>query len=143
MEALQTASAYIFSPQGALLVAIGTILGITMGAIPGLTGAMLIALTLPLTFNMDPICLHPLISMLWRYQWWVDHGYTFKNAGAPCFYNDFWMAILWPKRGGQEGSGLGITALLYWMYFLAFLITLWANSSLHKARPFDFFAWYC
>ena len=38
-----------------MLVAIGTILGITMGAIPGLTGAMLIALTLPLTFNMDPI----------------------------------------------------------------------------------------
>ncbi len=55
MEAIQTASAYIFSIQGMMLVVIGTILGITMGAIPGLTGAMLIALTLPLTFNMDPI----------------------------------------------------------------------------------------
>ena len=31
----------------------GTVLGITVGAIPGLTGAMLIALTLPLTFSME------------------------------------------------------------------------------------------
>ena len=31
MEAIQTASAYIFSIQGMMLVVIGTILGITMG----------------------------------------------------------------------------------------------------------------
>ena len=55
MEALQVASAYLFSVQGLFLVVLGTVLGITMGAIPGLTGAMLIALTLPLTFNMVPV----------------------------------------------------------------------------------------
>lgn len=33
---------------------LGTALGIFMGAIPGLTGAMLIALLLPVTFYMDP-----------------------------------------------------------------------------------------
>ena len=50
-EAIQTAAAYIFSVQGISLVVLGTILGITVGAIPGLTGAMLIALTLPLSLR--------------------------------------------------------------------------------------------
>lgn len=33
----------------------GVVLGIVIGAIPGLTATMLIALTLPLTFHMDPV----------------------------------------------------------------------------------------
>lgn len=36
-----------------LLVIVGTALGIAVGAVPGLTGAMLISLSLPLTFSMD------------------------------------------------------------------------------------------
>ena len=40
-------------PELAALVILGVTLGITVGAIPGLTGAMLISLTVPLTFNMD------------------------------------------------------------------------------------------
>ena len=55
MESIQAAVSYILSVQGLSLIVLGTVLGITMGAIPGLTGAMLIALTLPLTFSMDPI----------------------------------------------------------------------------------------
>lgn len=45
----------LFSPTALLLIMIGTFLGITVGAIPGLTGTMLIALSLPLTFTMTPI----------------------------------------------------------------------------------------
>ena len=41
--------------QNLLFLAIGTGLGIVVGAIPGLTASMLIALTLPLTFHMDPV----------------------------------------------------------------------------------------
>ena len=37
------------------LVLLGTTLGITVGGIPGLTGTMLIALTLPFTFSMQPV----------------------------------------------------------------------------------------
>jgi putative tricarboxylic transport membrane protein len=37
------------------LVLLGTTLGITVGGIPGLTGTMLIALTLPFTFSMEPV----------------------------------------------------------------------------------------
>jgi len=37
-----------------LLILAGTLVGMIMGAIPGLTGAMLIALLLPVTFYMNP-----------------------------------------------------------------------------------------
>ena len=40
-------------PSLIMLVMLGTALGITVGSVPGLTGAMLISLTLPLTFSMD------------------------------------------------------------------------------------------
>ena len=51
-------------PVPLLLLVLGTALGITVGAVPGLTGAMLIALTLPLTFGMPPLdALVLLVSM--------------------------------------------------------------------------------
>ena len=37
------------------LALLGVFLGITVGAVPGLTGTMLIALALPLTFSMEPV----------------------------------------------------------------------------------------
>ena len=40
-------------PSLLALVVLGTALGIAVGAVPGLTGAMLISLSLPLTFGMD------------------------------------------------------------------------------------------
>ncbi len=55
---------HLFSPMPFCLMLLGTSLGILVGAIPGLTGAMLIALTLPLTFAMDGVdALILLVSM--------------------------------------------------------------------------------
>lgn len=45
----------LFTFDNLLFLVIGTALGIVVGAIPGLTASMLIALTLPLTFHMDPV----------------------------------------------------------------------------------------
>lgn len=45
----------LFTPNNLIFLFIGTALGIVVGAIPGLTASMLIALTLPLTFHMDPV----------------------------------------------------------------------------------------
>lgn len=45
----------LFQWHNLLFLAAGTALGIVVGAIPGLTASMLIALTLPLTFHMDPV----------------------------------------------------------------------------------------
>ncbi|TWU49847.1 tripartite tricarboxylate transporter permease [Rubripirellula reticaptiva] len=61
---LGTAAELLFSPTSLMLVAIGSFLGIIVGAIPGLTGAMLIALALPLTFSMGgELALVLLVSM--------------------------------------------------------------------------------
>lgn len=54
MDPLQQALLQLASPTGLALVLLGTTLGIFVGAIPGLTGTMLIALTLPLTYGADP-----------------------------------------------------------------------------------------
>lgn len=53
MNILQAFSELLASPTMWLWMGLGTALGIVVGAIPGLTGAMLIALTLPLTFGME------------------------------------------------------------------------------------------
>ena len=45
----------LFEWENLLFLFVGTALGIVVGAIPGLTASMLIALTLPLTFHMDPV----------------------------------------------------------------------------------------
>ena len=45
----------LFAWENLLFLFIGTTLGIIVGAIPGLTATMLIALTLPLTFYMEPV----------------------------------------------------------------------------------------
>ena len=41
------------TPEALGLIMLGTFAGVVVGSIPGLTGAMLIALTLPLTFEMS------------------------------------------------------------------------------------------
>ena len=52
MDGLLLAFESLFSIRPFCLMMLGTALGITVGAVPGLTGAMLIAVTLPLTFAM-------------------------------------------------------------------------------------------
>jgi hypothetical protein len=54
MDPLKQALLQLGSPTGLALVLLGTTLGVFVGAIPGLTGTMLIALMLPLTFGVDP-----------------------------------------------------------------------------------------
>lgn len=55
MPAIEEALSVLASPSGASLVVAGTMLGIFVGAVPGLTGTMLIALILPLTYGADPL----------------------------------------------------------------------------------------
>ncbi len=48
-QALQT----LLSPPGLAAIVLGTALGVFVGAVPGLTGVMLIALIVPLTYGQD------------------------------------------------------------------------------------------
>src|SRR5699024_9678886 len=55
MELLFTGFSNIFNLYTLLMLTAGVLLGITFGAIPGLSATMAIALCLPITFGMDPI----------------------------------------------------------------------------------------
>src|SRR6056297_3131015 len=55
MPGFDEALSALLSPGGVAAVVVGTWLGIFVGAIPGLTGTMLIALVLPLTYGGDPL----------------------------------------------------------------------------------------
>lgn len=55
MSALVAGLELILQWQPILLILGGVVLGIILGAIPGLTATMGVALLLPLTFNMEPI----------------------------------------------------------------------------------------
>lgn len=52
---MEEAFSQLLSASGLFLIISGTLLGIFVGAIPGLTGTMTIALVLPLTYGCDPL----------------------------------------------------------------------------------------
>ncbi|WP_414834059.1 tripartite tricarboxylate transporter permease [Afifella sp. YEN Y35] len=54
MEAILAAAANIFDPSTLLVLAIGTVVGLFVGALPGLSSTMGVALCIPITFGMDP-----------------------------------------------------------------------------------------
>ena len=146
MEAIQTASAYLFSLQGLLLVVLGTVLGITMGAIPGLTGAMLIALTLPLTFNMDPI--NAFILLISMYVGAISGGLItatlLRMPGTPASIMTTLDGYPMAKSGRPDRAlGLGITAsfvggCISWVFLISLSGPIAYYST--KLGPFDFFS---
>ncbi|MCM8536463.1 MAG: tripartite tricarboxylate transporter permease [Lentisphaeraceae bacterium] len=143
---LESAFSMLFSAQGFFLMILGTTLGITVGAIPGLTGAMLIALTLPLTFTMDSgSAMMLLVSM---YVGSVSGGLItatlLRIPGTPSAM----MTTLdgYPMaQKGQSGRalGLGISAsFVGGMISLVFLILLSEPLSKYATHlgPFEFFS---
>ena len=119
----------IFHPWTFFMLFLGTTLGIFVGAIPGLTGAMLIALTLPLTFYMEPV--NAIILLVAMYVGAISGGLItatlLRMPGTPAAvmttFDGYPMA-----RSGRPGRalGLGITAsfvggLVSWLalYLLA------------------------
>ena len=128
------------------LMLLGTSAGIAVGAIPGLTGAMLIALSLPLTFNMDAVS--AMVLLVSMYVGSISGGLItatlLKMPGTPASM----MTTLdgYPMaQGGQPGRALGlgigasfIGGLISW----AFLATLAAPMAEWSTllSPFDFFS---
>lgn len=55
LEALLSALQQVIAPESLVMVGIGVLLGFVVGILPGLGGAVTIALLLPFTFDMDPI----------------------------------------------------------------------------------------
>ena len=52
---IMAALPYVFAPMVVASMVLGVIIGITVGALPGLSATMAIAVLIPLTFAMDPL----------------------------------------------------------------------------------------
>lgn len=136
----------LFSLQALLYMMLGTSLGVIVGAIPGLTGAMLIALSLPLTFTMSGE--HALVLLVSMYVGSVSGGLVtatlLRIPGTPASM----MTMLdgYPlAQQGQPGRalGLGVSAsffggLVSWL-FLVLLSGPLATLSM-TFGPWEFFA---
>jgi putative tricarboxylic transport membrane protein len=145
MEIFTLAFQNVFSVHGLLLMMTGTVLGITVGAIPGLTGAMLIALTLPLTFSMQAS--NAFILLMGMYVGAVSGGLItatlLRMPGTPASI----MTTLdgYPMaQNGQPGRalGLGITAslvggMISWVFLIILSKPIASVST--KLGPFEFF----
>lgn len=136
----------IFSPLPLLFITSGVVLGIVVGAIPGLGGAMLIALLLPVTFYMDSLL--ALMLLISIYVGSVSGGLItaimLKMPGTPSSV----MTVLdgYPMaQNGHAGRALSLGILasfvggtISWI-FLAVLSPPLANLAL-KFGPFDLFS---
>jgi len=145
LGSLGTAISQIFTPWTFFMLFVGTSLGIVVGAIPGMTGAMLIALTLPLTFYMEPF--NAIILLIAMYVGAISGGLItatlLRMPGTPAAimttFDGYPMA-----RSGNPGRalGLGITAsfvggLVSWVA----LLTITKPLSILATRfgPFEYF----
>ena len=134
------------APNLIFLVLLGTSLGIAVGAIPGLTGAMLISLSLPLTFGIDgQSALALLVSM---YVGSVSGGLItatlLRMPGTPASIIttlDGYPMAQSGKAGRALGLGIGasfIGGILSWMA-LALVAKPIAEFST-QLGPWEFFA---
>lgn len=143
---IQTLSAFAMAPSAISWMMVGTAWGIIVGAIPGLTGAMLIALTLPLTFSMSGE--NALVLLVSMYVGSVSGGLIsatlLKIPGTPASMMTTFDGYPLAEQGkARRALGLGISASLVggvvgWL-FLVMLTGPLATLSL-KLGPFEFFA---
>lgn len=145
MAPLLEGVAHVLTPVPFLLVLLGTFLGIVGGAIPGITGAMMIALTLPLTFNMDPG--NALSLLIGMYVGAISGGLItatlMRMPGTPAAvmttFDGYPMA-----RGGKPGRalGLGIAAsfiggIVSWIFLV--LVSEPLSVLATRFGPFEYF----
>ncbi len=137
---------YIFSPVPFLWVLLGTTLGIFVGAVPGLTGGMLIALSIPLTFTMNST--HALILMVAMYVGSVSGGLIsatlLRMPGTPSSVMTTFDGYPMAARGEAERAlSLSIGASLVggliagvFLVVLSVPLSRWATTF----GPFEYFA---
>lgn len=121
--------AKIFSPQIFPFLLIGSVLGIVVGAIPGLTATMAIALLIPFTFKLEPIA--GIVMLLAIYASGIYAGgiasILIRTPGTPAaaatVLDGYPMA-----QKGQAGRAIGIATISSGIggLFSAFALTLFA-----------------
>lgn len=146
MPDLEATIRLLAAPASLLLVAVGSTLGVLVGAIPGLTGAMLIALSLPLTFSMSGE--EAMILLVSMYVGSISGGLItatlLRIPGTPASIMTTLDGYPMAQRG-QAGRalGLGIGAslvggLIAWLFLISLAGPMAALSL--RLGPFEYFS---
>ena len=146
MEAMIQGLTLIVDPYNIFLIFCGVIVGVTVGALPGLSSPMAVALLLPFTVGLDPI---PAIAMLASLYCAGTFGGSITailiNApGAPPAVATAFDGYPMAKRG-EAGRALGMAAVSSViggiLSLIVFLVAtpLLATAAL-KFRPPEYFA---
>ena len=135
-----------FSPINLLMVLAGTVLGITVGAVPGLTGTMLIALALPFTFSMAPV--PALVLLVAMYVGAVSGGLIsatlLRMPGTPAAVMttlDGYPMAQSGRPGRAIGLGVGaslVGGLISWIALLLLAEPIAEIST--RLGPFEYFS---
>ena len=140
------AATYLLQPYPLFLLIFGTVVGIVVGAIPGLTGAMLISLTVPLTFGMNGV--DALVLLISMYVGSVSGGLItatlLRMPGTPASIMTTLDGYPLSQQGKPERAlGLGISASVVGGFvswgFLLLLARPLANVAT-QLGPFDLFS---
>jgi putative tricarboxylic transport membrane protein len=137
---------YLGTPWPLFLLVLGTGLGIVVGAIPGLTGSMLIALSLPITFHMQPA--DAMVLLVSMYTGSISGGLLsatlLRMPGTPASVMTTFDGFPMAKRGeAGRALGLGIGASVLggvasWIALAT--ITRPLSDLATRFSPFDYFA---
>jgi putative tricarboxylic transport membrane protein len=146
MDAFLSATGHILTPLPFFWVILGTFLGIIVGAIPGLSGSMLITMTVPLTFFM-PSHYDALILLVSMYVGSISGGLIsatlLRMPGTPAAIMTTLDGYPMAQRG-EPGRALGfgimasfIGGVISWVCLVALSPTLavWAT----KFGPWEYF----
>jgi putative tricarboxylic transport membrane protein len=146
MEQILTSMMYLLSPMPLFLAFLGVFLGATFGAIPGLTGSMLIALSLPATYHMESAS--ALVLLVGIYVGCTCGGLItailFRMPGTPSAIVTVLDGYPMAKKGDPgRAIGLGIMAsfmggLISWIVLV--LLARRLSELALKFGPFEFFS---
>ena len=146
MDQMGEAFQLLMTAEGLFLISLGTAVGITVGAIPGLTGAMVIALTLPLTYSTDAG--HAMMLLVGMYVGSISGGLItatlLRMPGTPASV----MTTLdgYPMaKAGRPGRALTLSimasfvgGMISWLFLISLSKPMADLST--KFGPFEFFS---
>lgn len=145
-EALGQGFLSILQPGHLLALVLGTVGGIAVGSIPGLTATMAIALMVPFTFNMDPVT--GIVMLLGLYTSAIYGGsisaILMRTPGTPAAAATVLDGYPLAQQG-QAGKAIGMATICSWIggtasaLFLTFFTPQLAKVALSFTSP-EFFA---
>jgi len=137
----------VILPANLLAIVVGTILGLFVGAMPGLSATMAIALLLPLTFGMDAATGISMLAALYLAAMYGGSiaAILIRTPGTPAaaatVVDGYPMAM-----AGKAGQALGVSltaSLVGGTLILSPMTIAPTLACCPRIRPVEIFAWRC